>query len=72
VNNVPQTEVSAARVTINGNVIALVVPASEFTAPKPSFRITAFRHTGDYGLNPPYNWDGSIWPNVATGLAAFP
>ena len=72
VNNVPQTEVSAARITINGNVIALVVPASEFSAPKPSFRITAFRHTGDYGLNPPYNWDGSIWPNVATGLAAFP
>jgi len=72
VNNAPQTDISAARITILDNVIVLVVPASEFGVPKPSFRLTAFRHTGDYGANPPYDWDGSVWPDVATGLASFP
>jgi len=63
---------SSARMIIKDNTIMLVVPRSEFTAAKPKFRITAFRHTGDYGITPPHNWDGSVWPAVADGLQAMP
>jgi hypothetical protein len=62
---------SQARIIIKDNVMVLLVPASEFSVEQPNFRVTAFRHTGDYGMNPPYNWDGSIWPSVADGLQSF-
>ena len=63
---------SAARVIISGNTLMLVVPKSEFGTSQPKFRLTAFRHTGDYGINPPHNWDGSLWPAVKDGLQAMP
>jgi len=63
---------STSRIIIKDNAIVLVAPASELAVAKPAFRLTAFRHTGDYGINPPYNWDGSLWPAVAQGLQAFP
>lgn len=62
---------SDARLIIQGNAMVLLVPTSELTVAMPSFRFSAFRHTGDYGLNPPYDWDGSVWPAVADGLAPF-
>jgi len=63
---------SHARVILSGNTIALVVGASELEVPKPRYRLTAFRHKGDYGMNPPFDWDGSIHPAVSAGLAELP
>src|SRR5690606_11829358 len=57
-----------ARIVIRGDAMAFVAPASEFAEMRPAFRLSAFRHTGDYGLNPPYDWDGSVFPSVANGL----
>ncbi len=67
----PQVVESAARMVIAGDTIALVVPASEFPVPKPDFRVTAFRHEGDWGMNPPYVWSGDVEPPVASGLESF-
>ncbi len=64
--------VTTARIIIFENTMVLVVPASEFAVAKPDYRITAFRHTGDYGMSPPHDFDGSIWPSVADGLQSFP
>lgn len=64
----PKQVTSNARIIIRDDTITLVVPTSEFKVQKPKFRVTAFRHTGDYGMNPPYDWDGSVWPAVADGL----
>ncbi len=66
------TVASDARMIFRGNVIFLLVPSSELAIERPKFRATAFRHTGDYGLNPPYDYDGSVHPAVAEGLADFP
>ncbi len=66
-----QPATSAARVIIAGNSITLVLPASE-VASKAPYRLTAFRHTGDYGINPPYNYDGSVWPAVGQPLTPSP
>ena len=63
---------SAARVIIKDNAMVLVVPAAEFKVAKPKFRLTAFRHGGDYGMKAPYDWDGSLLPAVADGLQAMP
>ena len=46
----------------------LAVPASELEAEFPPFRITDFRHTGDWGMSDPYDWDGCVYPTVADGL----
>jgi hypothetical protein len=64
--------VTTARIIIFENTMVLVVAASEFAVAKPDYRITAFRHTGDYGMSPPHDFDGSIWPSVADGLQSFP
>ncbi len=61
-----------ARILVQDDTFALLAPKSEFVATRPAFRLTAFRHTGDYGLNPPYDWDGSVYPSVAGGLEPFP
>ncbi len=60
-----------ARVIIRGNAIALVVPAPAFEVEDPPFRVTAFRHTGDFGLEAPFNYDGSLHPAVEEGLRTF-
>lgn len=66
------TEVaSEARVIIDGAAIVLVVPASEFTSEAPPYRVTAFRHTGDWGLEDPYDWNGDMSPPLNRGLAPF-
>lgn len=46
---------SQARLIISGNVLVLVVPASEFAVPRPKYRLTNFRHTGDFGQTPPHD-----------------
>ena len=62
---------SAARIILQDDLISLVVPASEIQVPYPSYRITTFEHTGDYGLPSPHNWNGSIQPPVAQGLQTW-
>jgi hypothetical protein len=62
---------SDAQTFVVGSVIFLLVPASEFTTQTPAYRFTAFRHTGNYGLQPPHDFDGYVDPPVAMGLHAF-
>lgn len=67
------TEVaSAARVIIRDNAMTLLVPASEFAVSDPAYRVTAFCHNGDFGINPPFDWSGDLHPPVADGLEPFP
>jgi len=63
---------SAARVIIKDNAMTLVVPTSEFGVSDPDYRVTAFCHNGDFGINPPFNWSGDLHPPVADGLETFP
>ncbi|MBL9039760.1 MAG: hypothetical protein JNG84_14685 [Archangium sp.] len=66
-----QTVTSPARAIIRGNSLMLVVPALEMTSLTPSYRATAFRHTGDFGLSAPFNWSANVYPAVDVGLAPF-
>jgi hypothetical protein len=59
---------SAARAMIRGNTIMLVVPAVEFEVETPPYRATAFWHLGDYGFNPPFNWNADVQPPVGEPL----
>lgn len=62
---------SSACAQIDGSRIDLVIPAGELdpNVYLPAYRVTAFAHTGDYGLQPPYDWSGDVEPPVAEGLA---
>lgn len=62
---------TAARIILRGNTIALVVPAGEFTVAKPSYRMTSFRHLGDYGMSPPHEWAADTEPLVSVGLSPY-
>src|SRR5690606_18817381 len=55
---------SDARIVIDGAMMMLLVPADELASPCPPYRMTAFTHRGDYGLNPPYDWSGDVEPPV--------
>lgn len=63
-----QQVASAARVIIHESVMLLAVPTSEFADPTPRYRVTAFAHHGDYGMNDPFYWSGDLHPTVAEGL----
>jgi hypothetical protein len=63
---------SAARIVISDNTVYFMIPRSELPAAKLGYRVTAFRHKGDYGLKPPYDWDANITPPVDTPLATVP
>jgi len=55
------TEVaSAARAIIRDDTILLLVPLSEFGDKTPAYRLTAFCHGGDFGLEPPHDWSGDL------------
>jgi hypothetical protein len=62
---------TAARIWIRRNTVTLIAPASELGTTMPPYRVTAFRHTGDYGIDPPHDWSGDVEPTVAQGLAPF-
>lgn len=53
---------SEARIVFDGTVVALIVPTDELGDTPPPFRMTTFRHTGDFGVNPPHDWDASVSP----------
>ena len=59
---------SNARIVIMDTVVFFVVPVAEFASNVPRYRVTAFRHTGDYGANPPHNWHGDVEPPVGAPL----
>jgi len=63
---------SAATAVISDNTITLVVPASEFQVQRPTYRVTAFCHLGDFGIPAPHDWSGDLSPSVAEGLAPIP
>lgn len=63
---------SAARAVISGRVMMLVVPASEFAVARPAYRTTAFRHRGDFGQNPPHDWNADYDPQPGKPLRKFP
>lgn len=54
---------SPARVTLSGSMLILVLPASEMIDCAP-YRMTAFTHKGDYGLEPPHEWSADTEPTV--------
>ncbi|MCB2224162.1 MAG: hypothetical protein KQH83_08305 [Actinobacteria bacterium] len=60
---------SAARVVIVDYGMLLVVPVSEIGDPSVArYRVTAFRHLGDWGMSPPYAWNGDAVPPVGEPL----
>ena len=67
----PTAAPSNARLIIKNDVLALVVPQSEFAVPMPAYRVTAFRHTGDQGTSSPFDWSGDVEPPVGAGLRTF-
>jgi hypothetical protein len=60
---------SAARIVLTGNAIILVVPSSEFEVTTPAYRLTAFRHVGDWGASG--EWSADVVPTVDEGLHPF-
>jgi len=70
-NGVLVTVASGARATIVGGSIVLAVPKSEFAVAHPAYRVTAFCHTGNFGIPPPHVWSGDLSPTVAAGLSTW-
>lgn len=62
--NSTTTVSSGAFALVEDNVVSLFVPGDEFAAANPRFRLTSFRHSGDFGQNPPFDWSGDFWPNL--------
>jgi len=63
---------TAARVIIRDGVLLLLVPLSEFDVDPPPYRVTAFKHTGDFGVEPPHAWSGDYYPEIHEALATIP
>jgi hypothetical protein len=63
-----QAVFSAASATIRDNTILLAVPMSEFGSNNPAYRLTAFTHTGDFGLSGG-DWNADYEPDVNEDLA---
>jgi hypothetical protein len=61
---------SGARLVVRDDFVALIVPAGELESADPRFRISTFRHTGDFGLmgGP---WTGDVVPTVDQPLSAI-
>ena len=58
---------SNARIIISGKQLGILVPACEFEAETPTFRVTAFSHEGDLGFNGGF-WSGDHYPLVGDPL----
>lgn len=54
---------TSARGIILGRAIVLLIPVAEFEA-TPGFRLNTFRHAGDFGQNPPFNWSADFHPGL--------
>ncbi len=51
--------------------MVLAVPASEFAVARPEYRITAYRHTGDWGLPDGSEFNLDVIPPVDEPLLSF-
>ncbi len=60
---------SGARIVATGNTLALIVPADELPATDPTYRITAFRHAGDWGAQQP--WSADVVPAVGEPMLSL-
>ena len=65
-DSAPVTVDSDARMIVNGTTLILLVPREEFLAEHIGYRMTAYRHPGDWGTGG--DWDGDVQPPVADGL----
>ena len=57
---------SSERIVVAGDLVALIVDADEVPAATARYRLTAFRHLGDYGQSMP--WSGDVVPAVGEPL----
>lgn len=58
---------SRARVIIRDDHLVLLIPRDELDAIHPH-RFTSFRHLGDFGMVPPFDFNIDAEPSVASGL----
>jgi hypothetical protein len=58
---------SGARMIVAGREFAAFIPRAELDGAEPSFRVTTFRHEGDYGLQGG-SWDASYYPPLGEPL----
>jgi hypothetical protein len=65
-DSAPTPVASDAKMLILGNTLILLVPREEFEAERIGYRLTAYRHPGDWGTGG--DWDGDVQPPVADGL----
>jgi hypothetical protein len=63
----PTVVESHARLVIQQNVVAIVIPAGEFSVKNPGARIGLLKHTGDYGLEGG-EWTGLVYPKPGEPL----
>lgn len=66
----PNFASSGARALSQGNVLLFAVPRSEFGGDRAGCRVTAFRHTGDWGIDSG-DWNGDVTPAVGLPLVAI-
>lgn len=59
---------TVVRIIIYGNVIVLVVSASEFSVSEFEFWLMVFCYIGDWGIQFFFDYDGSFWLVVVDGL----
>lgn len=63
-NNVAEPVQSAAIGIISDDGVTVMVPENEFASATPGYRLNTFRHTGDFGANPPFNWSADFHPEL--------
>jgi hypothetical protein len=66
-NSAPTTVDSDAEIILVGNTLILMVPRDEFLADNIGYRMSAYKHPGDWGWGSG-DWDGDVQPPVADGL----
>ena len=65
-NSIITTAVSEAKMLILGNTIFVFIPRSEFYSQNVGYRMTSYKHPGDWGVGG--DWSGDVQPSVADGL----
>jgi hypothetical protein len=63
---------SSARIILKGTLAIALIPTSELFATALRYRISMFRHLGDFGLQAPNDYDGSVYPAVSDPLTTIP
>ena len=69
-NNQRSTPPSQAVAVVYKTIAGVLIPMSKITSAHPSYRVTAFEHTGDFGLKGG-PWSGALDPTAHEPLAPF-